>query len=370
MWRKKNERFISRKSLQYRGTKCLNCDQPLDISDLYCPYCSQLNSKKQLSAKDFFGEFITSIVVFDSRLRNTLKDLLFRPGVITRNYVNGQRLKYANPFRFFLSVSIIYFLLSGFLGIFDSDFEDNETNNTEVNFKAPALNSFNLDSLAQNISVTTSEAIRLADSIEAQEIKEPIEYLSDKQLDTMSFAKSYFERISLYNEFYDTYKIKDANVALDSLHHRKTSFNKWMYSKNTTIEKIKENPSAFINYILAKIPFFLFFFTPFFALFFWLIYSWKKYTYVEHMVFIFHIFSFIFLAMLIFLIPDHIFGEQILLGILFTFIGPFYFYKALRNFYKQGRLLTLIKFVLLNIVFGIGLTFSAVIFVAASAAFY
>src|SRR5690606_1409347 len=126
MKRKKGEVSSGRKSSRYRGNKCLNCEQPLDISDVYCPYCSQLNSKKQLSAKDFIGEFITSIVVFDSRLRNTLKDLLFRPGVITRNYVKGQRLKYANPFRFFLSVSIIYFLLSGFIGIFESDFDNSE----------------------------------------------------------------------------------------------------------------------------------------------------------------------------------------------------------------------------------------------------
>ena len=76
MKRKKREISSGRKSLQYRGTQCLNCEQPLDISDVYCPYCSQLNSNKQLSAKDFFGEFINSIVVYDSRLRNTLKDLL------------------------------------------------------------------------------------------------------------------------------------------------------------------------------------------------------------------------------------------------------------------------------------------------------
>lgn len=364
MKRKKKEVSSGRKSLQYRGTKCLNCEQPLDTSDVYCPYCSQLNSNKQLSAKDFFGEFVNSIVVYDSRLRNTLKDLLFRPGVITRNYVNGQRLKYANPFRFFLSVSIIFFLLNGFIDIFRGNSEDDA-----INLKSQPRNAFNLDSLKQTISTSTTDAIRYADSAEAkQEVK--IDYLSDRELDSLPVMESYIQRITLYNQFYGVHKIKSADIALDSLRHRKTTFNKWVYSKNTTIEKIKENPRAFVNYILSKIPFFLFFFTPFFALFFLLIYSRKKYTYVEHMVFIFHIFSFIFLAMLIFLIPDYILGAQILLALLFMAIGPFYFYKALRNFYGEGRLITLIKFVFLNIVFGIGLTFSAVIFVAASAAFY
>ncbi|MGK0175888.1 MAG: hypothetical protein ACI9AT_002275, partial [Ulvibacter sp.] len=84
-----------RKAAKYRGAECLNCGHPLDLSDLYCAYCGQLNTTKQLSLKDFFGEFIGSVFTYDSRLRYTIKDLLFKPGRITYNYVKGQRLKYA-----------------------------------------------------------------------------------------------------------------------------------------------------------------------------------------------------------------------------------------------------------------------------------
>lgn len=364
---KKKEISGGRKSLQYRGNKCLNCEQPLDISDVYCPYCSQLNSNKKLSIKDFFLEFLSSILVYDSRLRNTLKDLLFRPGVITRNYAKGQRLKYANPFRFFLSVSIIYFLVNGLVYFINPNI-DNDIDNLNLNTKL-ADRAF-VDSLSQNISKTTSKAINLSDSIKKQQEPKPLKYLTDAELDAMPLMESYTERFSLYNSFYKKTKIKNAEVALDSLHHGNTSFNRWVYSKNTTIDKIKEKPSAFINYVISKIPFFLFFFTPFFALFFWLIYSRRKNTYMEHMVFIFHIFSFIFLAMLIFILPGFIIGSQFFVACLFLFIGPIYFYKALRNFYGQSRLVTLIKFVFLNTVFVIGLTFAALIFVAASAAIY
>ena len=100
--------------------KCLNCGHPLELTDKYCSNCSQLNSTKQLSINDFFQEFMSSIFTYDSRLRYTIKDLLLKPGTITRNYVNGQRLKYANPFRFFLSVSIIYFILQGFSSNFNT----------------------------------------------------------------------------------------------------------------------------------------------------------------------------------------------------------------------------------------------------------
>ncbi len=356
---KKETSFLGRKAFKYRGTKCLNCEQPLDKSDIYCPYCSQLNSNKQLSAKDFFGEFLNSIVVIDSRLRNTFKDLLFRPGIITKNYAKGQRLKYANPFRFFLSVSIIYFLVSGLIDTVTS------STNRDLN-----LNATGLDSIGKNISISTQEALRIVDSVKALQPEKPLDYLSESQLDSMSTLKSYTERFSLYNSFYEKHKIKNAETALDSLHHKKSAFNKWVYSKNTTIDKIKDNPSTFINFIITKIPFFLFFFTPFFALFFWIIYSKRKYTYIEHMVFIFHIFSFIFLAMLLFLIPDLLIGSEILVGLLFLLIGPLYFYKALRNFYEQSRVITLIKFVFLNTVFAIGLSFALLLFIAASAAVY
>ncbi|MCZ4318074.1 DUF3667 domain-containing protein [Aequorivita viscosa] len=366
MKRKNNKYVTERKSLQYRGTKCLNCEQPIDRSDVYCSYCSQVNSTKQLSFTDFVDQFFSSIFVYDSRLRSTLKDLLFRPGVITRNYVKGQRLKYANPFRFFLSVSIIYFLINGLLNVVNTDTTKSEANQ---NFIANAKDRAILDSLGLNVT-TTSEAIKIEDSIKNQKPDTPLKYFSDRQLDSLPFFESYSKRLTLYNSFYEKYKIKNAEVALDSLHHKNTVFNKWVYSKNATVEKIRENPSAFISYVISKVPFFLFFYAPLFALFFWLIYSCKKYTYMEHMVFIFHIFSFIFLAMLLFLVPDLFLGANFFVSCLFLFLGPIYFYKALRNFYQQSRIVTLIKFVILNTVFGIGLSITAVIFVIASAAFY
>lgn len=353
--------------MRYRGTKCLNCEQPLDKSDVYCPYCSQINSTKQLSLTDFFDQFFSSIFVYDSRLRSTLKDLLFRPGIITLRYVRGQRLKYANPFRFFLSVSIIFFLINGLLDVI---YLENNATPTDQNFISDPADRAILDSLGVNIMTTSAEAIKKVDSIKNKNSDVTIKYISDSQLDSLPLLESYTQRITLYNSFYEKYKIKNAEVALDSLHHKNTSFNRWVYSKNTTVEKIKENPSEFINYMISKVPFFLFFYAPFYALFFWLIYSHKKYTYMEHMVFIFHIFSFMFLVMLLSILPDLLIGSQFFVGCLFAFIGPIYFYKALRNFYQQSRIVTIIKFVFLNTVFVIGLTIAAMIFVVASAALY
>lgn len=383
MGSKKLVKDKGRKAAVYKGVKCLNCGHPLELTDKFCSNCSQINSTKQLSLKDFFDEFFSSLFTYDSRLRYTLKDLLFKPGIITKNYVAGQRLKYANPFRFFLSVSIIYFLIQGFaanLG-FDNDNSALKVNGDPINVTT------NLDSIINQIPVNEEEALALdslktvLDSInkknkiipqsKKKEKDSTINYLSEKELDTIRWDNRIVERFLLYRKFYKNTEIKNSSIALDSLGHSKTKKNKWIYSKNDAIERVSDNPWGFANYLMGKVPFFLFFFAPIFALFFWIIYSSKNYSYMEHLVFIFHIFSFVFLASLIVYIPDLILGNSgALLAILLTFIGPFYFYKALRNFYNQSRIITILKFIVLNFVFFIGSTISAILFFSVSAAMY
>lgn len=349
-------------SLRYRGTECLNCGHPLDRSDKYCPNCSQLNSNKHLSARDFFSEFLSSILVYDSRLRNTLKDLLFRPGLISQNFIKGQRLKYANPFRFFLSVSIIFILVNGiFVSISDPD------QNEFLNINAKTENEVPLDSLFAS-SPELLRSMSKQDSLMSTKLGIPL-YYSEKTLDSMSFLESYTKRSSLYMLYSDHYKTDDPSIALDKLNHRTTFTNTWLYSRSMAWNNILKDPNSFIEYVVSKIPFFLFFFTPFYAVFFWLLYSRKKYTYMEHMIFIFHIFSFIFLAMLIFLVPDYFLDDFFVL-VFFFLIGPLYFYLALKKFYGQGKWLTLIKFVLLSLIFNIGFFVATMFFVAASAAIY
>lgn len=353
-----------RKSMRYRGTKCLNCNQPLDKSDVYCPYCSQLNSDKQLSAKDFLAEFLSSILVYDSRIRTTFKDLLFRPGVITKNYVKGQRLKYANPFRFFLSVSIIYFLLESFIG-----FVQTSEKSRSFSLNNDVENGVSMDSLINEqpenfvLNSSTNEVLKGKKLGISQ-------YYSDKTLDSLSFFESYSKRGNIYYSYYLKTKIENPIAALDSLGHINTFKYRWLYSRSVSVYKIIHNTDEFFNYLKAKLPFFLFFFAPIYALFFWLSYSRNKYNFIEHVIFVFHIFSFIFLYLIIFSIPDIIFNSTFFQTLLFAIIGPLYFYFALKKFYGQGKWTTLFKFVFLSIIFSLSFMVAIGFFIAISAALY
>ncbi len=380
--------------MRYRGVKCLNCGHPLDLTDRFCAYCGQINTTKRLTLKDFLSEFVLSVFTYDSRFWHTLKDLLFKPGTITRYYVNGKRFHYANPFRFFLSASIFYFIIVGLFSFFENENNQNDdifsfgNNNT---IEEEQLDEIFQDSLLTNIegipsglNQGISEALveakkevkksnrakKRRDSIKATN-QLPYNYVPEKEMDTLFALESFFTKLELFRNFYKETDIRNTDKALDSLKYSKSKTNVWLYNKTEAIERIEKKPLRFLNYLASKIPFYIFFFSPIYALFFWLIYSKKRANYMEHLVFIFHIFSWVFVVLLVCFIPDKLLPTQTLLvGLVLGLIGPFYFYKALRNFYKQSRVITIIKFVFLNIVFWIGTSLFALIFFALTAAFY
>lgn len=402
----------SRKAIKYRGPECLNCHHPLDLSDRFCPYCGQLNTTKRLSLKDFFGEFVLSFINYDSRFRYTVKDLLFKPGTITLNYVEGKRLKYANPFRFFLSVSIIYFLLTGFLNYFEPNMQSQYWGTD--NFKIFNTD-FEEDQAIPTDSLTTLDSTAV-DSLQ-QKSALPSNYQPPEELEQLNFIKRTRKKFEIFSAFYKKSEIKSPRVALDSLKYDTSFTNRWLYERNEAIERAESNPLLFIQAVLSKIPFFIFFFTPLFALVFLLLYFKRipfneilrklettqnktlhilinripilsvaiKYTialflkifvvrrkinYMEHMIFIFHIFTFVFLVLLLVAIPDFLIGDDIFSALFIVFVGPFYFYKALRNFYKQRRAITIFKFFLLNIVFLFLAVSTGSIFFIVTAALY
>ena len=88
---------------------CKNCDN--EFTGNYCNNCGQ-------SAKDYDRPFSVLIVdamaniwAFDTRLWTTLKSILLKPGEMAINYITGKRIRYMPPFRLYLFISFIFFML-------------------------------------------------------------------------------------------------------------------------------------------------------------------------------------------------------------------------------------------------------------------
>jgi hypothetical protein len=90
-------------------THCANCGALL--ADRYCGRCGQ-DSHASLSFGHFMHELVEGLFHVDSKFWRTLRTLLTRPGLLTEQYLDGKRLWYSPPFRSYLVISIVYFVLA------------------------------------------------------------------------------------------------------------------------------------------------------------------------------------------------------------------------------------------------------------------
>lgn len=366
-----------RKAQKYRANSCLNCGHPLDLSDVYCAYCSQLNSTKKLTVGDFFEELFSSIISYDSRFRASIKTLIFRPGVMSREFVNGKRMKYVNPFRFYLSISILFFVILGLISNFDEVHFDNPADTVREELGkdfnkltidgVPIKNIKQLDSVInarENKDISLDSLFNLglnntkiSDSTRSYKDR----FFTEAQLDTMGFFSSNYKRYKLYSNFNKETSIINGAKGVDSLGHNNTAFNRWVYNKAVDSNKIGQEPGQLLEYFLRQLPFVIFFFIPIFALFVWLLYIRRRqFTYTDHMIFLFHTQTMFFVLYGVGMIITFFVEFDPLIGIL-SLVFLFYLYKAMRNFYKQGRFKTIVKFLILNSVFFILASFGAIV---------
>lgn len=356
--------------LQYRGVDCTNCGHPLDLSDKYCPNCSQANSTKKLTLLDFFEEFFTNIISYDSKLLQTLGALLLRPGKITREYIAGKRLSYTNPFRFLLSLAIIYFLLISYNGEFESWNKFGSDRKESV---------FNFENQIDNIKFNNEEekkiALKALDSLKPQNLIES--KLSNRDSTILANPTKHFKAIKedvIITRYLNKIQFFNTVIKKDTIYSFKESVakyeippiieNRMAFNLSNSLIDIEKRPGTFLNTLISKSPFATFFFLPFFSFFIWMIYIRKNYTYTDHLIFSFHNQSLFFILLIVSYLVNVIFNVSS--EGLFLLIFAYYLYKAMRNFYQQGRFKTIIKYIFLNSIFFILGAIAITILIAAS----
>ena len=95
--------------LPHAATHCPNCGAR--IAGQFCQGCGQPAHLHVPSAREFLHEFIAHYVALEGKLWKSLALLLFRPGRLTRDYIEGKRARYVEPLRLYLSFSIIFFAI-------------------------------------------------------------------------------------------------------------------------------------------------------------------------------------------------------------------------------------------------------------------
>ncbi len=388
---------FNRKRLKYRGDVCLNCKHPLDKSDRYCPRCSQINSTKRITILDLFAQFFDTIFSYDSKFRKTIWTLLCKPGKITLDYTKGKRLRYTNPFRFFLSLLFTYIIIINLT--IDQNSID-ETAKNSFSKSEEAINNIPKDSL-QNY-LTQLDTLNISDEqkfqqvfsiINTKSVKDSIQQKEEalkKSKDSLRYhnAKFYFDSLETSNSTVNeidlkqdvfTYAIKHGNhysyeSLLKDMQLPDTWKNNIAYKVAFNFDKLQQTPSRYVSFLINKLPFVIFFMIPILTFFIWLIYSKKRFYFMEHMVFCYQTLTVLVLSYIVYtILKETLFTSASWSGtMLFLMLtgNLFYLYKAMRKFYGQSRLKTFVKYLYINTIFSILATITFVIFAMVSFLLY
>lgn len=91
--------------------QCLNCGAGL-LGE-FCHVCGQKKAHPhELGVRHFFGHLLHEITHLDSnKIARTLKALLFRPGLLTEEYLAGRKGRHINPIRIYLTISALFFIV-------------------------------------------------------------------------------------------------------------------------------------------------------------------------------------------------------------------------------------------------------------------
>ncbi|MEM6299954.1 MAG: DUF3667 domain-containing protein [Bacteroidota bacterium] len=94
-----------------RNSECLNCGHPFEDPEAinFCPECGQANTDNRVSLRELWEDLFSNYLNFDTRLGHTIIPLLFKPGKLTKDFLEGKRMHYVHPIKLYLMCSVLFF---------------------------------------------------------------------------------------------------------------------------------------------------------------------------------------------------------------------------------------------------------------------
>lgn len=322
------------KKRRRKTTKCLNCGLSLKESFDYCPGCGQENTDNQLSFGRLVVDFFSNYFSLDSRFGRSVKPFFFQPGVLTQAFMEGKRIKYANPIRLYLVISLIHFF---FFSInMDRKSDDNQGILKNVNTQTPAETPPTPSDSSEEESKVWPFSSGEVSTIQAM--------LADKEAD------------------YTVAQVED------SIKNGQKPFVP-RYLTRQLIKLMKSDIKSINNHIVKNIPLGMFFILPVFALLLKLLF--RKRLYINHLVHTLHLHSFSFTVLTLLWVLGIIspsLAEHI--DFLFTLIILVYMVLSFRTVYGLKILTAIWKVALSGFLYVILLSISMIFGVLVSLLFY
>lgn len=299
---------------------CLNCGDP--TVGFFCPTCGQKKVDVRVSLRRMMGETLEDELYMNVLLPRTIGALFFRPGHLTREYVQGRIVRYIQPFRLYLAASVLFFVLLPWLTNLGAIEDEIERETARA------------DSIA---AVTGDTAAPAADTLASARVAGARVGVTRQESFNMNLGIRDTARVPPL--------LRPANRRLIHAEDR--------LERLPPAEAVRVLRTAFME----SLPTGIFLMMPIFAGILKVLYLRRKRFYVEHFVFALHVHAFTFLTfVLMLLVPWRP------LNLVLSLWLVAYVFLAMKRVYGQGLLKTFGKYLLLgwaySMLLAVGVTFT------------
>jgi len=362
------------------SSSCLNCGT--ELKGPFCYYCGQPDKNFLRFFPVLVRELMADFLDLDSRFMRTMKPLMFHPGKLTRDYLDGRRFRYTPPLRLYIFTSMAFFILAAMLAgsaiTIDSgdggsslihigvdDDEELEKVREKLNELEPGL-ADKMDISVEDATVTDetaadakpetepdTESVTGADT-DDNSIGFQVDLDGDDDGDDDGDGEFNFN-----GEPWD----RETNPVIISL--MPDFINEWI---NDEIEEspqkgkeIEANPNLIIDKIFDVLPATTFILLPLVALLFKFWYLFSRRYYVEHLILALHNHSFLFVIFLLSMLSNSLAGwiepgeeGRVTTAVAWFNIAlytwtPIYFLLSLKRVYQQSWTLTVAKYAVIGL---------------------
>jgi hypothetical protein len=307
------------------GIRCLNCGTFL-IGE-HCHSCGQ-NAHVHRHVGAFGHDFLHSILHFEGKLWRTLPLLTWRPGELTRRYIEGERAQFISPLALFLFTVFLTFAVFNAVGVGGPDMEFNAEEEAAAESglrSASARVEQDIAGIERSIAAARA-AGRPTAELEA-DLRGRRAAAQVLGLGNDAVADTDRERFTLIGDIETGIPFIDEGIA-----HANEN-------PSLSLYKLQSNSYKY-SWLLILIS----------APFLWLLYPFsRRFGWYDHLVFVTYSISFmalmwVVLRLLSFTMTDA--GPLLALGMLYA---PFHMYRQLRGAYRSSRIGALLRTAILQI---------------------
>lgn len=336
--------------------RCLDCGAALEGK--FCSACGQRAQLRSLSLPTLTHDVLHDLAHLDSRVWRTLRALLLRPGYLTNEFLAGRRTRFLPPFRLYLVLSVMFFVL----------LSCSPPNDIVLDGKPGGAKP------ATVVTGDRGEAVQQA----MQELSRELAAESEQARQANGAPPGAASTAEKTAALIDQAANPDSSVMSDTECDVSWGLpgRAWMEPQlNRVCENLKKvSKREFGRALIRNVPKMMFVFLPLLALVNLLLYAFRRRKYVEHLLFYTHYHAFAFLLLTLQMVVLFVVGWVPALkfvGDLLKLATMIYLfvalYKSMKQVYRQSALITSLKYIVVLMTYGVSLliTFIGTVFYTA-----